>query len=67
MLWHIKRIYKPSHKNISQTLNTAAHGSVLENAHMSHSVMYRMGSTLCFFCKQNKLKIMRRNGNTCKK
>lgn len=33
---------------MSQMRSTEAHGSVREKAHMNHSVMYRMGSRLCF-------------------
>lgn len=38
----------PSHRNMSQTRSTEAQGRVREKAHMNHSVMYRMGSSLCF-------------------
>lgn len=34
---------------MSQTRSTEAQGRVLEKAHINHSVMYRMGSILCFF------------------
>ena len=36
---------------MSQTRNTDAHGKVRENKHINHSVMYSIGSILCFFCK----------------
>lgn len=33
---------------MSQTRSTEDQGSVREKAHMNHSVMYKMGSSLCF-------------------
>ncbi len=41
--------FSPSQRNMSHTRSTEAHGRVREKAHMNHSVMYKMGSSLCFF------------------
>lgn len=46
-IWCFSNIL-PSQRNMSQMRSTEAHGSVREKAHMNHSVMYRMGSRLCF-------------------
>lgn len=47
-IWSLSNIL-PSQRNMSQMRSTEAHGSVREKAHMNHSVMYRMGSRLCFW------------------
>lgn len=38
----------PSTKNMSQNLNKVGHGNVLVKAHKNHSVIYIIGSILCF-------------------
>jgi len=45
----LKRIFTPSHKNMSQTRKIVAHGKVLVKTHKNHSVIYNIGSIFCFF------------------
>lgn len=48
----------PSIKNISQNLNKVGQGNVLVKIHKNHSVIYIIGSILCFFYKLKKFNII---------